>query len=161
MPKTGAIERVKASRGSIFLEPFGYLWNTHNIAEFTHDKIIIPSQSFQWNGEMNVVQENESIFSPRILEIMITNHFVNYQIDWCFELKLNRPCWVEFVCLFVCNPLNSKIGGYLGISHFLNIWTHPRDTWYYKVEYWALPGSNLPWRPWIALIMWIANNFVI
>ena len=131
MPKTGAIEIVKASRGSILLEPFGYLWNTNSIAEFTHDKISIPNQSFQWNGEMNVVQENESIFSPRILEVMITNYCVNYQIDWWFELKFNRHCWVEFVCLFVCNPLKSEIGGRLSwneplFEHFQEV-THPRS----------------------------------
>ena len=104
MPKTGATETARASRGSIVFEPCGYLWNTHNIADVTNDKIRIPSQSFQWNGETNVVQENVSIFLPKIWEV-ITNYCVNYLTNWWFELKLKNQCWVCFTYLrFITNP---------------------------------------------------------
>ena len=43
----------------------GYLWNTHNAVEPKKDMQSRHNQIVQWNGDMNVDQENCSILSPK------------------------------------------------------------------------------------------------
>ena len=73
------------SRKSSFVDPLGYLWNIHITVADPTDNNRIQSQSTQWNGAINVVQENWSMYSPRnvkcgpsmmSLEIYTFYHFV-------------------------------------------------------------------------------------
>ena len=64
-PNIEEIEIAIDSRKSSSVDPLGYLWNIHiTVADPTDNKKIL-SQSTSWNGAINVVQENWSMYSPR------------------------------------------------------------------------------------------------
>ena len=66
IPKIGAVEIVRDSRIFIFVDSFGNLCNNHITTDTNVDKTKIPIQSFQWKGDVNVVQEYGSTFSPEM-----------------------------------------------------------------------------------------------
>ena len=65
MPNIEEKEIAIDSRKSISVDPLGYLWNIQiTVADPTDNKKML-SQSTWWNGAINVVQENWSMYSPR------------------------------------------------------------------------------------------------
>ena len=98
-PNIDANDVVKASKSFEIMDPFDCNWKSHKNIDAPINKDTKPSQSFQWNGAINVIQEYLSDCSPA-KEIDLPPNIDDY-CEITFNGK-SSPCILQWPKIIDC-----------------------------------------------------------